>query len=224
MEEPAEIPFETFVENAGSGDLVLFTGTSLVSLAVEAATFTAFSHVAMVIVDPASGDKYLFQSVIEDLGADPLSPGRTHPGVQATPLAHAVQWLHDGGDYPTWRQLVTWPKRNDGAIWGAAGQIDGHAFPVVWEKDGKTLNDLATLAFVMTLWYEGKYAKKETLDPLFCSGAVAYVLQKAGILDASTYPPNAFEPADFSSIYPSIATWTAGVEWADDVFIAMPPS
>jgi len=217
---PGEVPFEKFLAEADTGDVILCTGTSAVSMAVEAATFSVFSHSAIVLKDPATGVKYLFQSVIEAVAGDPLAPVSVHPGVQAGPLAEVLEWLYDGGDFPTWRRLAKWPGRDAGALWKAARAIDGNGFPVVWKSPG-VMDELATLAFVMTLWYDGRYAKKRVTDPMFCSGTVAFVLQSAGILDDS-YPPNAFEPKDFSSLYPGFAGWAEGVVWQDDLLIAMP--
>jgi hypothetical protein len=215
------VPFETFLAEADTGDVILCVGTSAVSMAVEAASFSVYSHSAIVIKDPATQVKYLFQAVIESVAGDPLSPVSVHPGVQAGPLGDVLGWLYDGGDFPVWRRLAQWPGRDDAKVWEAARAIDGNHFPVVWKSPGE-MDELATLAFVMTLWYEGRYPKKRTIDPIFCSGTVAYVLQAAGILDSSTYPPNAYEPKDFSSLYSGFAAWTTGVEWDDDVLIQMP--
>lgn len=215
------IPFEKFLAESDTGDVVLFEGTASVSRAVEVATWSIYSHSAIVIKDPATGVKYLFQSNFEAAAADPLSPVSVHSGVQAGPLAEVVQGLYVEGDFPTWRRLGTWPGRDDAKVWDAARAIDGNQFPVVWKEPG-VLNDLATLALIMTIWYEGRYAKNRIIDPIFCSGAVAFVLQGAGILDSTEYPPNAYEPKNYSSLYPGFATWTPGVVWDDDRLIAMP--
>lgn len=221
MADQGEVPFEKFVEASDTGDVVLFTGTAAVSMAVEAATFSVYSHSALVIKDPATGVKYLFQSNYEAAPADPFSPGVVHSGAQAGPLAEVVQGLYAEGDFPTWRRLAEWPGRADAKVWEAARAIDGNQFPVVLKSPGE-LNDLATLALLMTIWYEGRYAKKRIIDPIFCSGAVASVLQGAGILDSTEYPPNAYEPKNYSSLYPGFARWTPGVVWDDDCLIAMP--
>jgi hypothetical protein len=216
------IGFTDFLDEADTGDLVLFTGLSPVSLAVELGTLTPFSHVAMVIRD-TNGDKYLFQSVIEALGNDPLSPrDPSHTGVQAYDLKQAVLDLYDGGDFPSWRRLTTWPQRNDRTIWDAATAIDGIPFPVVKDASG-SMESLPTLAWVLALWFAGRYEDTSIPSPLFCSGAVASVLQAASILER-TYPPNGYMPADFSSITASCATWAPGIAWADDLLITDLPS
>jgi hypothetical protein len=223
MAATGDVPFEKFLTTADTGDVVLFAGTESVSRAVEVATWSIYSHSALVIKDPTTGLTYLFQSNFEACGADPLSPVAVHSGVQAGPLAEAVQRLYVEGDFPTWRRLAAWPGRDDHKVWEAAREIDGNQFPVVWKRPGE-LDDLATLALIMTIWYEGRYANNRILDPIFCSGAVAYVLQGAGILDGSEHPPNAYEPKDYSSMYPGFARWTDGVVWDDDRVIAMPPT
>ena len=113
MAEPAEVPFETFLAEADTGDVILCVGTSAVSMAVEAASFSVYSHSAIVIKDPATQVKYLFQAVIESVAGDPLSPVSVHPGVQAGPLGDVLEWLYDGGDFPVWRRLAQWPGRDE---------------------------------------------------------------------------------------------------------------
>lgn len=221
MTDQGAVPFEKFLAEADTGDVVLFAGTASVSRAVEVATWSIYSHSTVVIKDPATGVKYLFQSNTESDGADPLSSGSTHPGAQAGPLADVIKKLYVEGDSPHWRRLSTWPGRDDTKVWEAARAIDGNEFPVVWSSPG-VMNEMATLALIMTIWYEGRYAKNRIVDPIFCSGAVASILQGAGILDGTEHPPNAYEPKDFSSMYAGFAQWTPGVVWDDDLQVVMP--
>ena len=208
MSDPTPIPLSTFLAEARTGDVVLWKGTSLDSLAVECISESSFSHTSMVIVDPTTGQKCLLQSVSEALGPDPLVGGKTHTGVQAGDLAATMATVYKFGDLPVWRRYT--PAAGapglDKPVWQLATQLDGTPFP-------KELWELAILLV------SGRELKQEVLDPLFCSGLVAHVLQKAGVI-APTSPCNGYFPKDFSSAFPGHFDVVAGT-YADDVSIDM---
>lgn len=54
---------------------------------------------------------------------------------------------------------------------------------------------------MVQLFIEGRYEGIEKTSPLFCSGLVALMLKRLGILD-QTVPCNAYFPKDLSSLYP----------------------
>ncbi|MFZ1490471.1 MAG: hypothetical protein WAS51_11055 [Ilumatobacteraceae bacterium] len=221
MGDPATVTFSQFLDEADTGDVVIWQGTSLISLGVELATFSHFSHTTMVIRDPDNGDKYLFQSVSESLAADPLTkpPGSTHSGVQAGPLEQTMELVFKAGDFPSWRQL-DWPDRPaqfDAKMWQIAQGIDGTPFPWV---DGDTYKSVAMMLGLLLL---GREMETPVLKPIFCSGLVAFMLQQTGVIQ-TTMPPNGYEPKDFSSTYPGVVHTCPGVSFNTDVWVMdIPP-
>lgn len=217
------VPFSDFLDQANTGDVVLWTGTSLISLAVEIATFSVFSHASMVIRDPKSDTLYLFQSVSESLAPDPLSKMQItkHDGVQAGPLQDVMKIVYNFKDYPTWAQL-DWPSRPkdfDQTVWDLARGMDGTPFPVVADDD-PIKSEEKTIELLLELLAKGRVEGKEILSPIFCSGLVACMLQGAGVIQPSM-PPNGYEPRDFSSQYPGPTKLEPGVAFKPDAFVDM---
>lgn len=208
MADAPHVPLQKFLDQASTGDVVLWAGTSWESLGVEILSGSVFSHASMVIVDPTTGQKCLYQSVSEELGPDPLVGGTTHAGAQAGDLAAIMKEVYGYGDFPVWRRYsgASDPGAFNKQVWGIAGQMDGTPFPSSpWE--------------MAALLVMGREANQEVLTPLFCSGLVAYVLQTAGVI-ARTSPCNGYFPKDFSSEYPGHFEVLQG-SYADDVLIDM---
>jgi hypothetical protein len=213
------VSFTDFLAKADTGDVVLWRGTSLISLAVELATFSEFSHSSMVIRDPKGGTPYLFQSVSEALATDPLSRQQVtkHDGVQAGPLEDVMKIVYGFKDFPTWVQL-DWPDRPtdwNQTVWDLAAGMDGTRFP--WVPD----SDYKSIALMTGLLLLGRELDTEVLEPIFCSGLVAYMLQRAGAI-GTNMKANGYEPKDFSSEYPGVVQPSAGVAFKPDVVIEMP--
>ncbi len=215
MTTASTIPFQKFFDQADSGDIILWTGSSKESFIVELLSESVFSHASMVIVDPTSGHKYLYQSVSEALASDPLSKqGVTeHDGVQAGDLKTVMTIIKDRYlDMPTYRKMV-WPDRPANwqqQVWDMARTLDGIRFPA-------NMGELALLLI------NGRFDNPtvEHLQPLFCSGLIARMLQQLKVLaiDEQHYC-NSFFPKDFSSWYPGHMTLLQG-SYADDVLIDM---
>lgn len=187
---------------------------SYVSFEVELFTASPFSHSSMVITDPKSGTKYLFQAVPLGLAPDPLSKQAVskHDGVQAGQLADVMQTIYHDNEFPTWVQ-IDWPARPpdfDQTVWDLAAGIDGRRFPP----------DVYTLAGLLLM---GRFLRPpvEVLEPMFCSGLVAYMLQRAKVIQASM-PANGYEPKDFSMWSPGTVVPMPGVAFKPDVFVQMP--
>lgn len=196
MGSPNSIAFERFIEQADTGDVVLWSGSSIESIAVYIVSESLYSHSSIVARHPDTGEKFLLQSVNADLGPDLISnPPKTVPpagGVQGQPLEEVVQHIIRLGDIPSWVQL-DWPDRPDDfdtTVWGLATSVDATPFPA----DAGTFIDL---------WTKGRLDTPpvEVDSPMFCSAFVAFILQRAGVIDRSM-PINGYEPKDFSTEYP----------------------
>lgn len=227
MEVLPTVPFAQFLDRADTGDVVIWQGTSLISAAVELATFSEFSHTTMVIRDPGTGEKYLLQSVTEELAPDPLSkpPGTTHTGVQAGPLEEVMEIVVKAGDRPVWRQL-SWldrPSSFDAKVWQIAQAIDGTPFPWIGGDDPSHAEVAESILLMGGLLLLGRRYGKEVTDPIFCSALVAFVLQAADVIE-KLMVVNGYEPKDFSSEYPGIVKPCPGVSFNGDVgIVGIPP-
>lgn len=187
MTNPPPVSFPDFLDQAQTCDVVIFTGTSPVSLLVETLTVGFFSHTAMVVVEPATGDKYLWQTVSETLQPDPLFPGgQAHSGAQLGALKPTMIEVVDYHDDPTWRQLqYDRPADFDQQVWDALKPLDNRPFP-----------DLPILG---ANYISGVYLNEVENDgPMFCSQLVTYIMQQVQLLDGSR-PANSVAPSDFSS-------------------------
>jgi hypothetical protein len=227
MGEQPSVSFPDFLDQADTGDVVIWTGTSMISEVVELATWSDFSHTSMVICDPNTGDKYLLQSVSEALAPDPLTkpPGNTHTGVQAGALEDVMEIVYKYGDLPTWRQL-NWPNRPsslNSKVWQIAQGMDGTPFPWIG-GDSPTPEQIAESIVLMGgLLLLGREFNQEVTNPIFCSGLVAYILQNVGVIQ-KTMAVNGYEPKDFSSKYPGVVQPSTGVSFNPDVWIQdIPP-
>jgi hypothetical protein len=216
------IPLADFLEQADTGDVVIWRGTSLISLSVELATFSIFSHSSIVIRDPKSHAKFLLQAApVALLGDDPLSTQQTtkHDGVQAAPLEAAMLSVYGPAehDFPSWRQL-DWPNRPadfDANIWKLAASLDGTRFP--WVPD----SEYQSMGLMLGLLMLGREFDTEVLNPMFCSGLVAKMLQDSDVINKNM-KINGYEPKDFSSLYPGVMQPCPGVKFNDDVLVVMP--
>jgi hypothetical protein len=220
MSIAGSIPLAEFVEQADTGDVVIWRGTSLISLSVELATFSIFSHSSIVIRDPKSNAKFLLQAApVALLGDDPLSSQPKHDGVQAAPLEAAMLTVYGPAehDYPSWRQL-DWPNRPadfDANVWKLAASLDGTPFP--WVPD----SEYQSMGLGLGLLLLGREFGTEVLNPIFCSGLVAKMLQDSNVINKSM-KINGYEPKDFSSLYPGVMQPSTGVKFNDDVLVVMP--
>lgn len=202
------IDFANFLDQADAGDIVLWQGTSLISLGVEIVSQSKYAHASMVIKNPVTGEKCLFQSVSEALQPDPLKGGTTHTGVQAGELKTTMIDVYSYTDYPSWIPL-TYSGRNaafDQAMWTFATTVAGTPFPV----------NPAEMAWLLI---EGRYEGSTVTSPLFCSALVALTMQKAGIVSPAK-PCNGFFPKDFSMFYPGYLDLVAG-SYGEDVIVDM---
>lgn len=176
-------PFDQFMADADTGDIVVFAGDSLVSQAVEWLTWGKFSHSAMVVVLD-DGTKCLWQAISEELYVDPLT-GAAHTGAQLGPLADTMTYIDSVGDVPTWCQLQL--RRTPAfraAVAAAVEELEGRPFP-----------DPTT--FVVS-YCQGLLGYDDTAGPLFCSALVALTYQRAGLLPQRPVA-NSFCPTDLSS-------------------------
>lgn len=178
------LPYDDFLAQADTGDVVLFAGGSAESVAVEWGTLGPFSHAAMVVIGP-DGGKYLWQAAGLEVGVDKIKL-KKHTGAQVTDLTEAVKLISvHYGEPATWRQLV-WdrPPHLDAQIWGVMAGLDGRRFPTAWQ--------------LFEDYEEGSWLGIDLTDgPMFCSELVAYTFQQIGLM--KPHPPaNAYSPTAFS--------------------------
>ena len=198
------ISFDDFVTNAQTGDLVLFHGNSAESAMVEAATGGIYSHSAMVIVLPVTGEKTLWQAAGEALEVDPVK-GVLHTGAQLGPLADTVSLVyHHWNDEPHYRPVTNWART-----------------PNVGAQALTFVNDLEERPFPQTalemllVWQAGKQLDMDlTKGNVFCSELVAMTYQALGLL-ADDPVANSYSPNDFSSQFGTV-TLLQGATFGDD--------
>jgi len=205
------LPYTRFLEQADTCDVVIFSGRSDTSIAIETATGGAFSHTAMVVVAP-DGTKLLWQAAGETIEVDPIK-GAKHTGAQLGPLDATMRDLIFGfRDAPVYRQL-SWDRPADltDRLWKVLTSLDSRPFPDTW----KLIEEYGAGAYL---------GLEETTGPMFCSELVAFTYQGVGLLDDPP-PANAYSPTDFSSTSTSSLRVEPVVgEFAVDVAIADPPS
>ena len=176
------IAWDDFLAQADTGDLVLFSGDSPISIGIEVFTLGTYSHTSMVVVRP-DGSKWLWQAAPEVLYPDPVKKG-AHSGAQLGTLGDSVAYIYSLGDKPSFRQLkMERTAEYRQAVESYIESIDGRPFP--------------TYAEMGWLYIEGLAGRAQIDGPVFCSMLAALTYQNSGLLP-STPPANSYCPTDFS--------------------------
>lgn len=175
-----------FVDRAQGGDVVVFAGASWLSRLIEVLSWGRYSHTAMVVVEPRSGDKYLWQASPVPMQSDPLAPGgEAHAGAQLGPLEAAMIQLDEEADTPTWRPIeLDRPVGFDEQLWKVVAGLDRTPFPA-----------LGVLAMNYVNGLEGLPPADASM---FCSQLVTSTLQQVHLADPVRLA-NSVAPSDFSS-------------------------
>lgn len=185
-----------------TGDIILFSGTGVISNIIKVATNSMWSHVGMVVI---IGDTpYLFESTtlnkIPDYYDDMIKRG-----VQVVNLEMKLQSM---SDYKfAYRELdnpLTYDQKR------MLYEIKDELFDTDYEQ---------SLLELIKSSYDGWFGENHRADlsTVFCSELTAYSLQKLGVI-GTDLPPNEYVPSDFSSKYNSLPYLiTTNVRYLDDV-------
>lgn len=165
-----------------TGDLILFSGDEWISWMIEKITFSPYSHVAMVVVDPYPNKKgiYVLESSYEpDLK---LRDDPNFLGVQLYPLelCHGVKWH---------RRLILKDKLDEEKVKKIIQRVLGKRYDFL---------DLIEAEF-------GVKIRKRYDRAFFCSSLIAYVYCNLGYLptniDWNTYLPKHFSSSWLNELY-----------------------
>lgn len=179
-----------------AGDIILFSGTSLNSVLIEAFTASQWSHIGIVIEDPnvdMRGHPLLLESVRSEDGViDALThPPRSSKGVRIVRLRSYLQ--NYKGNVIAVRYLQTEERQKEFAqmmnriLLDVQTTLYGRPYEKRW------------LEFFLARFCTMVCAFNQTPDSFFCSELVAHCYQKAGLLQASRATANSFLPDDFCS-------------------------
>lgn len=166
-------------------DIFLFSGEGLVSRAIQAATFSPWSHVALSLRLPQYDMNLLYESTTLTDAPD-LSTGTPTKGVQLVHLSERIA-KYDGD--VAWRQ-ITGPKTEN--MVQAAAEFVREYQGRPYEK-----NQLALVASAIDAvdWF-----KHADTSSVFCSELAAEMLRRVGIMTALGEPSEEFTPADFADM------------------------
>ena len=184
---------DRMVDQADTGDVLLFHGHSNESRTIEFVTGSAFSHVGMVFVDPRSGKKMVWQTGPDPIELDPETK-RCHGGAQCGMLKKTLADMNSPkyGDTPHWRQLdgVDRDEAFHMAVVHAVEKIEGKPFPSLW----KMLEHFA----------EGQLYISDSGANYFCAELIAVTYQILGLLPEKDPPRNWYDPKAFSEEYSNL--------------------
>lgn len=164
-----------------TGDLIFFSGRGLTSWLIKRATRSDFSHVGIVVRDPAFGVLLVESTTLSKM--PDLWTGRRTEGVQAVYLS---------------QRIATY----QGAVWIARGKRPLERAEE--ERLARVLYELRQRPYERSYWTLARAALPNWLggngpDPssLFCSELVAIALQAVGRLPMSP-PADAYAPHELA--------------------------
>lgn len=182
----SSVSLAEFLDRSQAGDVVVFAGASWLSELIEVLSWGSYSHTAMVVVDPCSGEKLLWQASPEPMQPDPLAPGgAAHAGAQLGSMEAAMVQLDQEADAPTWRAIqLDRPDDFDARLWKVVGDLEGTPFPA--------------LGVLAMNYVNGRMGLPPADGSMFCSQLVATTLQRLDVVDPARLA-NSVAPSDFSS-------------------------
>lgn len=186
----APVAYTELRSSMQTGDLVLFSGRTWFSRAVQYFSDTPWSHVGMVLRLPEYDFVCLYEATaLHDL--QDLDTGTVHDGVQLVPLSRRLQ---------TYNGSVAYRKLHGFSVAGEHLQALlrlRHTFRGrPWEKHNMEL--------VRAMWASltGPSAHgRVDLSSFFCSELISKCYQTLGLLDSGPHarPCDEYIPADFSA-------------------------
>ena len=183
--------YEEALGELGTGDLVLFAGTTKFSRSIRLLTGGAYSHVGVVVRTPDfDGQVLLWESTrLMDERVQDVEHGGVFEGVQLLSLAERIEHYEGKGAV---RRLV---PEIDAAMDAALTQRRGELARRPFERSRLELLRAA---------YDGPFGDSagERLESLFCAELVAEAYQAMGLLQEASeggLPSNEYTPADFAA-------------------------
>lgn len=201
-------PLDAVLPRVQTGDIFVFHCEALESRCIDAVTDSWFSHVAMAVRDPGTGQVLLWQTDPGPIVEDPLT-GQAHAGAQLGDLADAVEeTARTWGDQPFWRSL-DWerPERFDELVAAALSALDGSGYP----------NDLE----MVVRYLLGRRNVAAPGTNMFCSEMIAETYRRIGLL-GDEHPADFYVPKDFSSEAGATLPLHAGARLAPEVEVVLP--
>lgn len=187
MEQPIR-EYDEVRSDLNTGDIVLFSGTGIISKTIQVISKSKWSHVGMVIKDHEWDMLLLWESTTLSKVKDVESRSQKQ-GVALRPLSARVR------DYPVGR--VAFRHLQDVAITKEVKQS-----LIAFRNEIKGRDYEQSKLELMKSAYDGFLGKnEEDLSSVFCSELVAEALQRMQVLkehdEPGGFPSNEYTPADF---------------------------
>lgn len=180
--------FEEIASGLRTGDLLLSSGKGFASTGIKAMLGCAWSHVGLVVREPASGRPLVFESTPCRAVTDVLT-GEASGGVRLVGLRERLAGF-DGAIAVRRLDPALAPTQIEQLL-GVVRQLHGRPYEGRWLELLLSVSDR-----IERPW--------ENLGSLFCSELIAEVLQGIGLLDdvgQGGMPSNEYTPHHFSSAF-----------------------
>jgi hypothetical protein len=212
MERPPQDPsirYDDIEPSLATGDILIFHGTSGVSVTIEGKTHSPFSHSAMVIRPDPSKPPLIWQAGPDAITEDSFT-NTMHGGAQLSALRENLIFMSNPafGDTGYVRQLrfTRTPEFETVAMWAIAG-LDGTPFPALKE--------------MLKEFQVGQKHVAISDQTFFCSELVAHTFMLMGLLPFGPKPANAYAPGDYSAEGPALP-WLRGASLGPQLILVPP--
>ena len=179
------VTYDEIEPQLATGDILIFHGTSGISLQIEQKTSSYFSHTAMVIRPDMSKPPFIWQTGPGPIVQDSLTHSY-HGGAQIALLREAMIYMSNPayGDSSYLRQLQfsRGPEFEIVAQWAIAG-LDGTPF--------------GTMQDMLKNFEDGQRHIAVSDQTFFCSELAAHTFMLMGLLPFDP-PANSYDPGHFS--------------------------
>ena len=179
------IKYDDLEPRLATGDILIFHGSSGISLQIEQKTQSYFSHAAMVIRPDPSKPPLVWQTGPGPIVVDEMTHS-SHGGAQISVLRDAIAYMSNPayGDtgYVRQMQFSRGPEFETVAMWAVAG-LDGTPF--------------STMSDMLKDFNEGQRHIAVSDQTFFCSELAAHTFMLMGLLPFDP-PANGYSPGDFS--------------------------
>lgn len=190
MDAPAvsSVTYDDIEPHLATGDMLIFHGSSGISLEIEQKTQSYYSHAAMVIRPDASKPPFIWQTGPGPIVIDSMTHA-FHGGAQISLLREAMIYMSNPayGDSSYVRQLEfgRCAEFETVAQWAIAG-LDGTPF--------------STMQDMLKNFEEGQRHVAVSDQTFFCSELAAHTFMLMGLLPFDP-PANSYAPGTFSPEY-----------------------
>jgi hypothetical protein len=191
-EEAEAVPWDRFLEDAATGDIIMHHGTGKNSLMMQRTMQCYYSHTAMLIVQPSPDVLHVYGLQLAD--KDPRGMYVWESTAQENAGARIVPWdrwiRHEAsrngeGYILMWRQLTGLEPRMISLVLDKVKGMQGTPYETHQLEMFKALGGLN---------------RHDHVDSVFCSEMVAYAWKQAGLLDGECIASN-MTTAKFSYYY-----------------------